>query len=42
MSENLKAALCLAAIALLVALAQTLDYHDQLQMEAQTNERNKS
>lgn len=41
MSENLKAALCLAAVALLVALAQTLDYHDQLRLEAEMSERNR-
>lgn len=42
MSENLKAALCIAAIALLVALAQTMDYRDQMQLEAEMSERNRS
>jgi hypothetical protein len=35
MNQTTKAYLCLGAIAVLVVVAQTMDYHDQLRMEAE-------
>ncbi|MGA8147794.1 MAG: hypothetical protein WB870_09510 [Gallionellaceae bacterium] len=35
MKESTKALLCLIAIAILVAVAQTMDYSDQVRMEAE-------
>ena len=35
MSEGTKAMLCLIAIAVLIVVAQTMDYNDQVRMEAE-------
>ena len=37
MSENLKAALCLIALAIVMALVQTADFHDQQRIEAEAS-----